>query len=241
MFRSLRRVFVWGCKHGFTILAVFLVVGYGTTFLKPRPAQADEAVDLLKSVALSDLAMEDRLMALEELKGKGSSSARTALVEIAGKADLPVAMAAVALARERWKTGAVALGAFSLHLLGDLVGSDWAIAPLYPISGATLSPQGVLSPEVIYGIIDPVVAVAALAVAGLIMYFREVSPVEFVSVRLDKWFVGRFVFPLKHRCGLCARRALARCGSCGRGVCARHLRGFLRTRCTECPAVPGRD
>ena len=154
---------------------------------------------------------------------------------------LPVAMAAVALARERWKTGAVALGAFSLHLLGDLVGSDWAIAPLYPISGATLSPQGVLSPEVIYGIIDPVVAVAALAVAGLIMYFREVSPVEFVSVRLDKWFVGRFVFPLKHRCGLCARRALARCGSCGRGVCARHLRGFLRTRCTECPAVPGRD
>ncbi len=96
MFRSLRRVFVWSCQHGFTILAVFLVVGYGTTFLKPRPAQADEAVDILKSVALSDLAMEDRLMALEELQLKGGSAARTALVEIAGKADLPVAMAACA-------------------------------------------------------------------------------------------------------------------------------------------------
>jgi hypothetical protein len=65
MIRSLRRVFVWGCQHGFTILAVFLVVGYSLSLLKPGPAQADEEVDLLKSVALSDLAMEDRLIALE--------------------------------------------------------------------------------------------------------------------------------------------------------------------------------
>lgn len=96
MIRSLRRVFVWGCQHGFTILAVFLVVGYSLSLLKPGPAQADEAVDILKSVALSDVAMEDKLCALEELKEKGSSAARAALVEIAEKAELRVAMAACA-------------------------------------------------------------------------------------------------------------------------------------------------
>ncbi len=96
MFRSLRRVVVWSCQHGFTILAVFLVVGYGTTFLKPRPAQADEEVDILKEVALSDVGLGERLMALEGLKDLGSSAALDALKAIAEKGSLPVAAGACA-------------------------------------------------------------------------------------------------------------------------------------------------
>ncbi len=96
MFRSLRRVFVWSCQHGFTILAVFLVVGYGTTFLKPGPAQADEAVDDLKKVALSDAALSQRLMAVEALKEKGSNVAIDALADIAENGDLKIAIAACA-------------------------------------------------------------------------------------------------------------------------------------------------
>ena len=96
MIRSLRSVFVWGCKHGFAVLAVFLVAGYGTTFLKSRPAQADEAVDKLVQVALSDVSLSQRLLALEALKVDGGESAVAGLKKIAEEGDLHVAAAACA-------------------------------------------------------------------------------------------------------------------------------------------------
>ena len=151
---------------------------------------------------------------------------------------LPVALSAAVLGRDRLRTGLVALGAFSLHLGADIVGTDWPIPPLYPFSGPSFSMRGVLSGEVLYAVIDPIVAVAVIGLVFAVMYRREVSPLEFFSERLDRWFVSRWVYPFKRRCEVCGKRALGPCGSCGRAMCPDHIRGLLRSRCLDCAGVP---
>ncbi len=146
----------------------------------------------------------------------------------------PVAIAAAALARDRWRTGAAALGAFSLHLAADIVGSTLPVLPLFPLSGASLTIAGIAPDWVVYGVIDPAVAALVLVAVALVMYTREVSPFEFVSERLDRWIVPMYVYPLKRQCAVCGRRAVTRCGSCGRAVCSKHGSGFRRVRCAEC-------
>lgn len=92
----LREMRLTGMKHGFKLMAIFLLVGYGLSLLKPAPAMADARVDKWKSVALSDIALNLRLMALEELKKDASSAALDALEAIAKEGDLPLQMAACA-------------------------------------------------------------------------------------------------------------------------------------------------
>jgi membrane-bound metal-dependent hydrolase YbcI (DUF457 family) len=145
-----------------------------------------------------------------------------------------VALVAAALATDRWRTGAAALGGFSLHLLVDFTTTTWPILPLYPLSGTALSSLDLIPSSVMEGVISPFGPLVALALAAVVMYVREVSPVEFVSERLDRRFVALLVYPLKRRCALCGRRALSPCGVCGRAICALHLRTFLRARCAEC-------
>ena len=74
----------------------FVAAGYAVSLFKPAPAVADQAVDDLKKTALSDLAIEDRLVAVEGLRRKGGTSALDALKDVAKEGDLPVAAAACA-------------------------------------------------------------------------------------------------------------------------------------------------
>ncbi len=152
---------------------------------------------------------------------------------------LPVALLAATLAGDRWKTGLAALGGFALHLLSDIVGTDWPVAPLYPLSDVSYSLGGTVPAVVLYGAIDSAVAAIVIVAVLAIMYYREVSPLDFFSRRLDRWFVSRWVYPLKKRCDLCGRWALGPCATCGRAMCGRHLRGFVTTRCVECQGPAG--
>jgi hypothetical protein len=94
MLNTLRRMFVSGMRHGFKLLAIFLVVGYGLSLWKPALAVPDEATERLKTVALSDVAFNLRLMALEDLKQSGSTAALDALEAIAKEGGLPLQAAA---------------------------------------------------------------------------------------------------------------------------------------------------
>src|SRR5688572_21353118 len=96
MIRALRRLFVVAAPHGFKWMAAILLLAWGTTFLGPRPAVADETCDKWKRVALSDVGLGQRLGAIEELRKAGSSPALTALEDVARTGDLPVATAACA-------------------------------------------------------------------------------------------------------------------------------------------------
>ena len=96
MLSTLRRGFVYGVRHGFKLVAIFLALGYGLSLWRPSPAMADARVDGLKSVALSDIALNLRMMALERLKADASSAALDALEDIAKRGDLPLRTAACA-------------------------------------------------------------------------------------------------------------------------------------------------
>jgi len=146
---------------------------------------------------------------------------------------LPLALVAGALVR-RWWVGAGAMAAFALHLVADVVGSSWAIQPFYPLSSWGISADPTISSTTIYLVLNPIVAAVVLGLAGLVMYRREVSPFEVISLRLDRYAVYAWVYPFKHRCESCGRRALARCGSCGRNRCAAHFANFWRLRCAGC-------
>jgi hypothetical protein len=147
---------------------------------------------------------------------------------------LPVALAAALVTTSRWRVGLAAMAAFALHLVADIVGSAWPVQPLYPASSWALSAYPALSSEVIYAIVNPTVALAILALTGIVMYRREVSPFEVLSSRLDRYAVYAWIYPLKYRCSRCGRRALGRCETCRRQTCAAHLQSFWRFRCMEC-------
>jgi hypothetical protein len=96
MLRTIRRTCTWGMGHGFKLLAGFLVVGFGLSLLKPPPAEADASVDGLKSVALSGVGLNQRLLALEALREAGSTGALAALEDVAKTGDVRVASGACA-------------------------------------------------------------------------------------------------------------------------------------------------
>jgi hypothetical protein len=96
MIRTLRRLFVVAAPRGFTWMAAILLLGWGTTFLAPRPVAADETCDKWKQVALSSVGLGQRLGAVEELRKVGSASALAALEDVARAGDLRIATAACA-------------------------------------------------------------------------------------------------------------------------------------------------
>ena len=96
MYRGIRRVGIWGMENVLALCGVLVLV-IGATHFEVGSARADdEAVDELKQVALSDVALNQRLLALEALKEKGSDAALEALAAIAERGDLRIAVAACA-------------------------------------------------------------------------------------------------------------------------------------------------
>jgi hypothetical protein len=93
MLRALR---LTGMRHGFKVVAIFLAVTFGLSLWRPSPAVADATVDKWKAVALSDVALNLRMMALENLKKDGSTAALDALETIAKEGALPLRTAACA-------------------------------------------------------------------------------------------------------------------------------------------------
>ena len=96
MLGTIRRYAVVSMRHGFKLMAAVLLLGWGTTFLGPRPAAADETCDKWKQVALSSVGLGQRLAAVEELRDIGSASALTALEDVARTGDIQIASAACA-------------------------------------------------------------------------------------------------------------------------------------------------
>jgi hypothetical protein len=90
-------------RNGLSVLLGVLVVGWGLSHWRPGAARADATVDGLKTVALSDVALNLRLKALDDLKANGTADATTALEAVAKAGDLQVASAACA-ALGRMKT-----------------------------------------------------------------------------------------------------------------------------------------
>jgi len=117
---------------------------------------------------------------------------------------LAAALVAFGLATKRWTTALLALLAFHLHLLGDLVGArgpegeQWPIFYFYPVSdrGWNWSGQWSLNAWPNF-----VITGAALALAFYLAWKRGYSPLELISSRADRAFITtlRQRFPLPSR------------------------------------------
>ena len=108
-----------------------------------------------------------------------------------------VALVASALSSDKIKIGIAAICAFSVHLLSDIVGSNWAIKPLYPVSDLAIGNPGILTNAIIYDIINPGTYLIAFFLIVAIAFFKGHSPLEFISEKLDKWVIKTFISPFK--------------------------------------------
>jgi hypothetical protein len=107
---------------------------------------------------------------------------------------LALLAAGLAAGRRRVMTGLMALSAFHLHLLGDLVGArgpegfDWPIPYLLPFSDhlqLSWSGQWALNawPNI-------VITIVLLTITFYLAWLRGFSPLEMISRRADQAFVG---------------------------------------------------
>ena len=147
---------------------------------------------------------------------------------------LPLAFIAGALAKDKLKVVPVALGTFSMHLIADIVGTNWAVHPLFPFSDLGLTIGSILSSYMIYFVVDTIAFIIVLIAIISVAYKKEFSPVEFISEKYDRQLVEFYSNPLKYKCDLCGSRAFIKCSQCGRRVCARHSKTVFVRQCTEC-------
>ncbi len=112
---------------------------------------------------------------------------------------LVISVVAFALGTQRWKTGLLALVSFHLHLLEDLMGSrgpdgyQWPIPYLKPISSALhLTWQGQWQLNAWPNVL---ITIVLLGIMLWLAWRRGFSPLEMISSKLDRGFVGA----LRHR------------------------------------------
>jgi hypothetical protein len=137
-------------------------------------------------------------------------------------------------AKEKRKVVLVGFGIFLLHLMSDIIGSNWPVYFLYPVSEYGLTGSIWLSNWLIYQVVNPIVSIMAIAITIVIMFVCNQSPFEFVSEKLDNIFVGFFVFPFRYRCEICNRRAFFKCTNCGMFVCQKHSGNGINIICSNC-------
>ena len=149
---------------------------------------------------------------------------------------IPIAIVAGILATEKTKVFFTGLGAFTLHIFADIIGSDWPVLMFYPISDFGLSLGDYLSDFMIYVIINPVAFFILLVVIIYIAFKKEQSPFEFISEKFDKKIIGLFIYPFKYKCSCnhCGNRAALMCSVCGARICYEHGFGFFATKCPKC-------
>jgi len=145
-----------------------------------------------------------------------------------------IAITAGILAKDKKKVFFAALGAFTLHLIADIVGSNWAITPLYPITKYEITGSIYFSNFTIYNVINPVVFLLSILAIITIMYKKELSPLEFISEKLDKRMVGLYIYPFKYKCETCRKRAFIECNICGKKACSNHTKSILKSKCKLC-------
>jgi hypothetical protein len=147
---------------------------------------------------------------------------------------IPVAITAMILGKEKIKVLFAAIGAFSLHLIADIIGSNWNIYPLYPNTELSLSISPMASNFIIYGVINIIVFLICIGAMLGIMYYKQISPMEFISENWDKRLVSTYVYYFKYKCELCGKRAFTYCSECRKKVCNEHLGSFIHWKCTKC-------
>lgn len=147
---------------------------------------------------------------------------------------LLIALTAGMLAKNKIRTGAGAIAAFSGHIFLDLIGSSLPMSIFCPLDPIRISLNSILPKEIIYEVILPLTFVIVICIVAIVIYYREISPLELFSAKYDKKIVRMYVFPIKYKCDYCGKRAFGKCEKCTIKICATHLDSFFNSKCYKC-------
>ncbi len=111
---------------------------------------------------------------------------------------LPMVLLFTMFSKEKLKIFIAGTLAFSLHLVADIVGSNWPIYPLFPFSDMGVSAWPWMSYEMIYGVLNPVVFFLVIFSFCLLIYLKKRSPLEFFSHKWDEQCVKE-IFRIMNR------------------------------------------
>ena len=111
---------------------------------------------------------------------------------------LLVAIVACVLSVDKIKIFLGAICAFSMHLIADIVGTNWSVPIMYPLSDFSISSNSFLTHFQQYSIINPATFIICLSLILIVMYYKDKSPIEFISEKLDNKII-KLIFPIKSK------------------------------------------
>lgn len=147
---------------------------------------------------------------------------------------LPLILCLTFFSKEKGRFILYSTLAFGLHLLADIIGTNWRVLVLYPLNDLSLSISPHVSHSVIYGIIDPISYGVVLLIVFYYIFKKGSSPLEFLSLRWDRTIVEYYVLPMSMKCVICGQIGFHKCMSCQRVMCINHLKRTWRPMCKEC-------
>jgi membrane-bound metal-dependent hydrolase YbcI (DUF457 family) len=126
---------------------------------------------------------------------------------------------------------------FAVHLLMDVMLSGDELRLFWPLSRLGRQFHPLLRPG------HPMLIVLAWVLVALpwaLAFWKQVTPLEILSARLDFLFLNLFRRK-KYACYVCGRNCNNRCGACTQPVCLRHgkIGWRFRLTCPSCGAKPG--
>ena len=152
---------------------------------------------------------------------------------------IPLALIFTLLSENKKRSfGAYSL-AFSLHLIADIVGSDWSVHPFMPLLNTGFSAYPTLSVEMIYFVINPAVFLVVVLISLFILFKHRRTPLEFVWKKWDRVFSNFFVLPFKEKCCECGKRAFFACSKCENTFCMVHAGAEMSVFCPNCRKKKG--
>lgn len=120
--------------------------------------------------------------------------------------------------------------AFCSHLVTDAALSEYSVRPLWPAHEWRIP----LAPRPLGHPLNTAILVAILPTLAVLALWRNVTPLDLLSPRLDRAFVNAFRAKTL-ACATCARPCNERCDACSAPVCSRHARLTLRRlTCASC-------
>ncbi len=153
---------------------------------------------------------------------------------------LCTAAAALWFRRRPWRAWAKAVffvaACFASHLLTDMKLSGWELYLFWPFGsrGYEFQPNLQLGDPV-----NTVLVAVLMTLPWLMAFWKQVTPLEIVSTRLDR-IVLNFFRRRDLACGGCGKPCNNRCDACGAPVCMKHgaIDRRFRIACRACRARP---
>jgi hypothetical protein len=118
--------------------------------------------------------------------------------------------------------------------LFDFITTPFIIKPFFPFSDVQFDNGWYWQNFYIFLVTNIIANIIVLLLVFIVMFRKNITPLELVSPRYDKLFLGFFTYPGKHICVKCNGKAYYKCESCGKYFCDKHMKRLFAFKCPLC-------